>query len=149
MNRKKCIFNWALVLFWAVAIFFFSSQPAVQSNGNSLAATRIIIKTISYVIPLNADEKGIDSLVSRYNHIVRKIAHGTVYFVFGVSTARNFVLSGIGKEKAFALAVLLCFAFATTDEFHQMFVPGRSGEFSDVLLDTFGGGLGIWLYILW
>lgn len=31
------------------------------------------------------------------------------------------------------------FIYACTDEIHQLFVPGRAGRFTDVLIDTTGG----------
>ena len=39
-------------------------------------------------------------------------------------------------------------AYAATDEFHQLFVPGRSGQLKDVLIDTAGGALGLGLLAL-
>ena len=41
------------------------------------------------------------------------------------------------------LAVLISACYAATDEFHQLFVPGRSGEVRDVLVDTAGAVIGI------
>ena len=38
--------------------------------------------------------------------------------------------------------------YAVTDEFHQLFVPGRSGQFSDVVLDSAGALAGL-LYWHW
>jgi len=35
-----------------------------------------------------------------------------------------------------ALAVLLAAAYAVSDEFHQIFVPGRSAALFDVALDS-------------
>jgi VanZ family protein len=36
-------------------------------------------------------------------------------------------------------AILLVAAYASLDEFHQLFVPGRTAAVTDVLLDTAGG----------
>ena len=38
------------------------------------------------------------------------------------------------------------FLYACTDEFHQLFVPGRSGNFRDVIIDTSGGVLSAILF---
>jgi VanZ family protein len=43
--------------------------------------------------------------------------------------------------------LLLVFLYASTDEFHQSFVPTRTAQFSDVMLDTLGGAFG--LIFLW
>ena len=45
--------------------------------------------------------------------------------------------------------MLIATAYAATDELHQVFVPGRSAEFTDVLLDSLGALAGIWLYLAW
>ena len=48
--------------------------------------------------------------------------------------------------RAVFLTALASFAFsafyAASDEFHQLFVPGRAGLFSDVLIDSCGAALG-------
>ena len=36
--------------------------------------------------------------------------------------------------------------YSCTDEFHQLFINGRSGSFRDVLIDTIGILLGTYLY---
>lgn len=38
--------------------------------------------------------------------------------------------------------------YAASDEFHQLFVPGRSGQISDVLLDSAGVCFGVLLGML-
>lgn len=45
------------------------------------------------------------------------------------------------------LALVLVFLYAASDEIHQAFIPGRTGQVSDVIVDTVGGGLGLGL--LW
>ena len=41
--------------------------------------------------------------------------------------------------------------YAMTDEFHQLFVPGRSGQVRDVLLDSCGAAVGVLLvlFVTW
>jgi len=38
--------------------------------------------------------------------------------------------------------------YAATDEFHQLFVPGRSGQVKDVLLDSCGAAVGVLILML-
>ncbi len=40
------------------------------------------------------------------------------------------------------MSILLSFLYACTDELHQVFVPGRSAQFRDVLIDTLGASFG-------
>ena len=39
-----------------------------------------------------------------------------------------------------------CVFYAAIDEIHQLFVPGRSGEIKDVLIDSCGSFIGIHFY---
>ena len=39
--------------------------------------------------------------------------------------------------------MLIVIGYACTDEFHQLFVPGRSGQITDVMIDTLGGSIGV------
>lgn len=40
------------------------------------------------------------------------------------------------------MSILLSFLYACTDELHQIFVPGRSAQFRDILIDTLGASFG-------
>lgn len=99
-------------------------------------------------MPIDADEKTVTSLAVNLNGFVRKCAHGTIYFMLGIVAVRTFTVSGMKEKKACFLALLFCFLYAMFDEFHQTFVPGRSGQLPDVLIDTSGAALGIGLYLL-
>jgi VanZ family protein len=43
-------------------------------------------------------------------------------------------------------SLLICYLYALSDEFHQLFVIGRSGEFKDVIIDTLGSILAIIIF---
>jgi VanZ family protein len=47
-------------------------------------------------------------------------------------------------------SILFSMLYASTDEFHQLFVEGRSGSVRDVMIDTLGATLGILFFLcLW
>jgi VanZ family protein len=92
------------------------------------------------------------------NEYGRKLGHFTGYGIlsllsfFGwtelLAYHKQMYLKSVGKAvavvrrwhlRAAALAVLLTFAVACADEFHQSFLPGRTATFRDVILDTMGG----------
>ena len=58
--------------------------------------------------------------------------------MLGLLTAGTF----IGRRTSIFVGILvpwcIASAYAATDEIHQLFVPGRSGQVSDVLLDSAG-----------
>ena len=70
---------------------------------------------------------------------VRKLAHMTEYALLYMSAV--LALSTIKKARVIAFA--FCVIFAITDEIHQLFVPGRVGCVTDVLIDTIGICFGI------
>jgi VanZ family protein len=69
--------------------------------------------------------------------ILRKGAHMTEYAILGL-----LLLRAIGRELP---ALALGIAYAITDEFHQHFVRGRHASPIDVLIDTVGLAIGIFL----
>lgn len=82
-------------------------------------------------------------------YVIRKLAHMFEFFCLGITSAlfigellldrrRRLLLAG-------AAALLWAFLYACTDEWHQTFVSGRAGRFSDVLIDSSGALLGVLL----
>ena len=55
-------------------------------------------------------------------------------------------ISGFKMRKAVVLSFIICLLYAISDEVHQTLIPGRSGEVSDVILDTIGASIGILIY---
>jgi len=90
------------------------------------------------------------------HHFIRKTGHFMGYGAFCVLCFRGFwiqlhgVVSGLSRQlKAHGLAILITFLIASADELHQSFLPNRTGQFSDVLLDTCGGAaLGLVLFLV-
>jgi VanZ family protein len=69
--------------------------------------------------------------------ILRKGAHMTEYAILGL-----LLLRALGGELP---ALALGIAYAVTDEFHQHFVRGRHASPIDVLIDTLGLAIGIFV----
>ena len=73
----------------------------------------------------------------------------TEYAILAILVYRSAELSAHSRKQFLYWGALAAvFLYACTDEFHQRFVPGRAGLFSDVLIDTLGGFLGLALYLL-
>ncbi|RKN86684.1 VanZ family protein [Paenibacillus ginsengarvi] len=66
--------------------------------------------------------------------------HFILYFVLAV-TLYGALLPASASWKGKALVVLLCLLYGVTDEFHQMFVPGRYPDVLDLRNDTIGAAL--------
>ena len=78
--------------------------------------------------------------------IIRKTAHFTEYAVLGASIV--FALAGKVENIRFWLVLpeVISVLYASTDEIHQYFVPGRYGTWSDVVIDGVGALTGILIF---
>lgn len=141
MPIYKILF-WTVALLWMALIFHLSHQPATESNALSTGITEVLVKTVEKVAP-NAN---ID--IQSLNNIVRKNAHFLAYLVLGVLVINALRRSGVVGSRIVVLALGFCVLFAISDEVHQLFVPGRGGQVSDVLIDSAGASVGIGLYML-
>lgn len=78
-----------------------------------------------------------------YDFVLRKIAHVFVFFVLTYLVAASLEKD----QRPYLLFVILAaVAYALIDELHQTFVHGRVGSPRDVMIDSLGVYLGIWLY---
>jgi VanZ family protein len=82
-----------------------------------------------------------------FHHILRKSGHFIGYGTLGMLWLRAWLRTfstctqwsqQAWRLRAVILAVAGTFLTASADEYHQTFLPGRTGQFSDVLLDTTG-----------
>lgn len=72
--------------------------------------------------------------------VIRKIAHMTLYAILAFCAACSQI------KPSFKKVLLFCACYACTDEFHQLFIPGRSGEIRDVCIDCLGACIGFLLF---
>ena len=84
-----------------------------------------------------------EQLIEKLNKPLRKCMHASVYFVLSIlifNCLKTFKISG---WKNVIIPMGIAFLYACTDEFHQLFIDGRTSQFTDVLIDTFGAILGV------
>lgn len=129
-------------------IFFFSSKPAEVSGESSLTISRTIIKIYEQATATQIEIPERDRTLDQVDHIVRKTAHFMEYAVLAAAIAFHFALRKDGRGWRLAAPVLLTALYAVTDEVHQTFVPGRSGQLSDVILDSCGAVAGVIFFVL-
>lgn len=126
---KKRIILFALVISWMILIFWFSSAGYEASSGQSMRAVHGIAQATGVVLP---------------EALVRKAAHVLLYFVLGVLLVCLVRTYKLRWFRAIACSTGAAFVYAITDELHQLLVGGRSGQASDVLLDTIAAFAGAW-----
>lgn len=129
-------------------IFSLSNQDATVSSGTSGNVIRLIAGIFRPGFgSLPAAEQA--EIVASLQFIARKSAHFSLYMILGVLS----FLAVISYEKLLfvlrlAISCTVCLLYAASDEIHQLFVPGRSGEVRDVMIDFSGAVLGILLSML-
>ncbi len=127
-------------------IFKFSSQVAEESKKSSSKIVTKVVETLN--IKENLTEAQEEDFISDLTFVVRKGAHFTIYALLGIFV---FLLSreyNMTVKKSVIVAVIVSMLYACSDEFHQCFVEGRSGEIRDVIIDTCGAFAGSMLALL-
>ncbi|RHO03643.1 VanZ family protein [Clostridium sp. AF37-5AT] len=143
-NNNRSIYlrllAWLPALFVAAAIFWFSSKPAVESTEMSDSVSRLILLIGTKFGFFRGDPAQYADLIELMSFPVRKAAHMTEYLVFycTVRFGLRFTHRTSNVKRRLLAALAIVFLYACTDEFHQLFVPGRAGRFTDVLIDCFG-----------
>ncbi|WP_049042166.1 VanZ family protein [Clostridium sporogenes] len=135
MNKSKKLVYFIPSSIWMVVIFIFSNQQAESSNKNNFFIADVLRKgnvTLFKYIDYNF-----------LNFLIRKAAHITEYFIL-------FMLLYYAFKKTFyknsqMKAAIITILYACTDEFHQLFISGREGKVRDVLIDSIGVFIGLFL----
>ncbi len=77
----------------------------------------------------------------------RKAAHATEYAFLSVLFLRALTEDRTQLRKWAFSAWMMATAFAATDEFHQLWIPGRDGNPRDVLIDSAGAALAVLIWV--
>lgn len=144
---KQKILSSIPVLCIMILIFIFSSRPAVQSTKDSMMISKVIYNAYTELQKdSNIEDQTI--MINQIDHIVRKTAHAFIYFTLCITIVFHLKWYHLSEGNRCFLSVFLTFSYACTDEYHQLFVPGRSGEFKDVMIDTSGAIVGVLFFLL-
>ena len=149
--KKKVLISLLLVIFWMIFIFVMSSMDADNSNSKSIDLSIDVITTVDKITKAN-DEKvkshKEESFIEKVNILIRKSSHAIEYLILGVLLLNLFYQLGKYKFVFGLLSIGISFLYACTDEYHQTFVMGRTGQFVDVIIDTAGAIIGCIIFYL-
>lgn len=123
-----------LIILWAILVFGMSNQQGEASSGLSRKITALFFKTEEQI-----------ALVEPY---VRKIAHFSEYAIGGILFLSLFLTYEWSDKRRIITSILLGIWYAIFDEIHQLFVPERSGNIIDVLIDSLGICFGVCFMML-
>jgi len=139
MEKFRKFITFALIINLIIVfiiIFRFSSQDAVTSKGVSRKVTETVVSPVIGIDKLEGREK--EKALSKTDSVVRKIAHFSLYMLVG-TLAMGIFSVGISKFKnknKIIFALLIGVIYAISDEIHQIYISGRTGLATDVLIDT-------------
>lgn len=146
MMKIKRKFLIGAIILWMITIFCFSNQVSITSSKTSGNTIKAIINLIPNT--KHFEEKKKEQIIKTFQPVVRKLAHFSIYALGGILFFAFYRTFSLETRQRVIYAMLSAMLYAGTDEFHQLFVHGRSAEVRDVWLDTLGAMTGIVLYLI-
>lgn len=147
----KKILIFLVCVLWFAFIFYNSTKPGDVSNAKSYSILNKIRteyrkldgseKQQYNALPQNAKEE-------KLNLIIRKNAHAFEYCVLAIIVSTILFQLKLKGKGAIIYIMFICLLYAVLDEFHQIYVPGRTSSVRDVLIDFAGALIGMVLYYL-
>lgn len=150
-KMKKYVYA-ILTIVWLIVIFLFSSQSGTLSQKLTTDSIGKVINTNvstnkgetqeqNKIEQTNANTK--EGLIDTLIKPVRKSAHFFEYMILAILVF--LFLKECNKPMYFILlgTFLFCTFYASTDEFHQLFVQGRTARFFDIFVDSLGASFGL------
>lgn len=134
----KKIIKTLLFVSWLILIYLLSAETGDQSGSLSDGILLSIAKLLNI-----SDTK---AFVDTFGFFIRKLAHFSEYFILYILTYECF--KEYNCPKLIVVSVLFCVLYASFDEFHQLFVDGRCGQLSDVMIDSSGSIVSCFLWRL-
>ena len=131
----------AAVIICMGLIFHYSSQDGVSSDSISRSFTR----KVAAVLMKDFGDFSLsfqNAVIEQLNMFIRKLAHFSVFFSMG---AMIFGILSVWADRPLRnilITFAACCTYAALDEFHQIFVSGRTALVTDVLIDTIGALIG-------
>lgn len=142
---KKVIYSIFIVL-WMGVIFCLSNQPAIDSSELSDGFISNTIGNVYKLLNKNISSDELSEIKVKYTHPVRKMAHFTIYMILGILVTLLVREYNVSFNKCLFISLLVCLLYSISDEVHQLFVMGRSCEIRDILIDTSGSFIGIFVF---
>lgn len=151
--RQNKIVKWSnvaglLAIIWMCVIFSFSAQTKEESSVVSEGFSYRIVSSTGLLFRLHIDEEKLSEITEAIERFVRKGAHMTEFAILALLLYGWLCRWQLSRLRRAALAAILAVLYACSDELHQLFVAGRAGKFSDVLIDSAGVALGMGIFLL-
>ena len=138
---RRFLRYWLPLLIWTAAVLTASGPGLSSQHTGSFLST-----FLAFILGHPVSEASVHPM-----HVaIRKCAHLFEYGVLSALAFRAIRAEREGFDLSWAVAaMILTVAIAAGDEWHQTFVPGRTGTPWDVLLDGVGGLVAQGVVVLW
>jgi VanZ family protein len=132
-RSRPCALYWAMAVGWAALIFYLSTSKFAPHFSESLVARALTFLHIG--LP--------PRIVHVLDSALRKSAHLFEYGMFSLLLYASLPNedSPRSRLRRALWCVLIAAAYSLTDEFHQVFVPGRHASLRDCGVDVAGAGI--------
>ena len=133
MRRSALVFLWVVTVAWAAQIYTFSTATfgGIFTTWLLSQILRLVHATVSL------------KTFILLHHLMRKSAHLTEYALFSMLLYYSLGQRREWRRKPAIWALVIAGLYSLSDEFHQLFVPGRGPSIFDSGIDTVGACLGI------
>jgi VanZ family protein len=141
-HQKELLKTWIAAGLWIVLIMIESTSYLSSAN-----TSRFLYPILHFLFGIE------DARFQVLHHYLRKIGHFVGYFVLSFLLFRSWrvtlPLSSTWAIRCAAIAFLMSAFVASLDEWHQTFLPSRTGTIHDVMLDSVGALVAQILILLW
>ncbi|MFP4456657.1 MAG: VanZ family protein [Clostridia bacterium] len=144
-NKKRRNIYLVLSITWFLLILFLSSQTADISSELSGGLTEKFLILLERIKLVEKNAHLDHNLVENFHSIIRKLAHMFEYFVLAIFTYNYLYYDSRKNNQIIIFSILTVILAASVDELFQTTIDGRAGQISDVLIDTSGGILAIFM----
>ena len=154
--KYRVLFSWLLVFIWMGSIFYLSGMSSDSSNSKSKESISVVVESSIHVtndlgiINEPISKSNINSIVNVLNKPLRKCMHSFMYFILVIlllNAFKSMCIFNITSVYLYSVAVSIFYAF--TDEFHQLFITGRTGQLMDVGIDMIGVLFGVLVFYIY
>lgn len=134
--------SFVCALLTALMIFSFSAETGEESGDLSGKITETILSAVA-ITRENTPTEEYAAITEKMHFAVRKLAHFSEYCMLGFFLCVFFhtfdLRSFVPGLFAFGISVV----YASLDEWHQSFIPGRGPGLGDVMIDAAGALFGV------
>jgi len=123
--------------------------PDLISSRRMLRRASLWLPPLLYAVAIFHFSSQSEPLPELTAHVWDKLLHAVEYTGLGLLVFRALTGEQLGVWSAALLTILIVSAFGASDEWHQAYVPLRTADVQDWLVDTLGAGLGVIAYFGW